>query len=243
MWINPADSALQAYLMAGTLNYMSRALPTRECPLPTMLDSAHSIPFVQGPMACKMMQAITPALMFTKDMIRLRRDAPLSETWPAPARATTCFPHRCRGICPTRSTSSSIACKSCICNFKNRLENAFFIKTVGTKPNCQPGETNETLGTPMPHDLRRSVPLSDPFYIAGLDDSSEDVATPACEGCAPELAVIHDGEAALGGPALPNRCASLALASFPRARCRCAGSALWGVCRTAAGLVPWRCSR
>ena len=79
MWIDPADSALQAYLMAGTLNYLSRALPTRECPLPTMLDSAHSIPFVQGPMACKMTQAITPALMFTKDMIRLRRDAPLSD--------------------------------------------------------------------------------------------------------------------------------------------------------------------
>jgi hypothetical protein len=79
----------------------------------------------------------------------------------------------------------------------------------------------------MPPDLRRSVPLSDAFYIAGLDDYSEEVATPAYESGAPELAAIHDGEAALGGPALPNRCASLALASFPRARCRCAGSALW----------------
>ena len=80
----------------------------------------------------------------------------------------------------------------------------------------------------MPHDLRRSVPLSDPFYIAGLDDYSEDIATPACESGAPELAASHDGEAALGGPALPNRCASLALASFPRARFDCAGSALYG---------------
>ncbi len=99
MWIDPADSALQAYLMAGTLNYLSRALPTRECPLPTMLDSAHSIPFVQGPMACKMMQAITPALMFTKDMIRLRRDAPLSDVGlnsRGPLAATLKAP--CRGL-------------------------------------------------------------------------------------------------------------------------------------------------
>ncbi len=67
----------------------------------------------------------------------------------------------------------------------------------------------------MPPDLRRSVLLSDAFYIAGLDDYSDEVATPACESGAPELAAIHDVEAALGGPALPNRCASLALASFP----------------------------
>ena len=80
----------------------------------------------------------------------------------------------------------------------------------------------------MPPDLRRSVPPSDAFYIAGLDDYSEDIATPACESGAPELAASHDGEAALGGPALPNRCASLALASFPRARFDCAGSALYG---------------
>ncbi len=72
----------------------------------------------------------------------------------------------------------------------------------------------------MPPDLPRGVPLSDPFYIAGLDDASEDDATPAWEGCAPELAAIHDGEAALGGPALQpalenQRCERPALPAKP----------------------------
>ena len=80
----------------------------------------------------------------------------------------------------------------------------------------------------MARDVWRSDILPDPFYMRGLDDYSDDVAAPAFEDGAPELAAIHDGEAALGGPALPNRCASLALASFPRARFDCAGSALYG---------------
>jgi len=89
----------------------------------------------------------------------------------------------------------------------------------------------------MPPDLRRSVPPSDAFYIAGLDDYSDDVAASARGDAAPELAAIHDGDAAAGGPALPNRCASLALAFFavrgltaPVPRC--------GFCRTAAGIAP-----